>query len=206
MAVEVASVYDFRGPVIKVGKYSKNLKSQKLEVILRTASQMEQDLNTLTPAQMFVLAIRLYDLGIRDGAVIWYYRARYRSRLFFKTLQNPGEMYGPGKPTAAAKLWASYTSFSKQVGLHITGYAGCNIDNWVMTIRKVEQTSRRVPDLPTLFSNVEFKAKKDWINANIEVSAEMQRLWQSIASRREKIKRKRATRNMDARYCNQNAS
>lgn len=205
MAVKVAPVYDFQGLKINVGKYSKSLRNKKLQVILEVARAMEQEINTLSPSEMYVLSIRLYDLGAKDDAVLWYYRAQYRSKLFFKTLLYPGQMYGAEK-NAAGKLWSSYTSFTKQVGTHITGYAGCNIENWISVIRQVEQNSRTIPDMKAIFKNVEFKEKDEWINANIEVSAEMQKLWQAISSRKNKLKQMRNDRDMDAKYCNQSAS
>ncbi len=205
MAIKVIPLYDSKGPKVNVGKYSRSLKSKNLKAVLKTARLMEQEIDKLTPAEMYVLSIRLFDLGAKDDAVIWFYRAHYRSQLFFKTLLYPGQMYGT-EPNAAGKLWASYISFKKQLSTHITGYAGCNIENWVAIIRKVEQSSRNIPDLPAIFKNVEFIDKSEWINANIEVSAEMQRLWQVISSRKNKLKQMRTDKNMDTKYCNSNAS
>ena len=81
--IYITLYYDCNGPIINVGKYSKNILNfnknnykKELEVIIN-------DWDNLPVEAMYVISIRLYDLGLKDDSVYWFYSAQFRHRLFF---------------------------------------------------------------------------------------------------------------------------
>ena len=59
---------------------------------------MKQDWDRLTFPELYVAAIRLYDLGYRKEAVYWFYSAQYRGRQFGVLLDQTkmGSIGSPG--------------------------------------------------------------------------------------------------------------
>src|SRR6476659_10375509 len=66
-------------PRVAVGKqYNDLLASSRREDILAARDLIVAKPGLVTPMTMMVLAIRLYDVGLRDDAVFWFYVARAR--------------------------------------------------------------------------------------------------------------------------------
>ena len=63
-------------PTVAIGKtFDELLSSTKREDIVAARDKIASDPKVITPMTMMVLAIRLYDLGLRDDSVFWFYAA-----------------------------------------------------------------------------------------------------------------------------------
>jgi hypothetical protein len=80
--VHVTPYYDSKGPAVSVGRFSSGLASTKENDFLATIAEMKKNWDRLTFPELYVGAIRLYDLGYRKEAVYWFYSAQYRGRQF----------------------------------------------------------------------------------------------------------------------------
>src|SRR5436305_13403091 len=78
----VTPYYDSKGPEVKVGRFSSGLASAKEDDFLSTIAQMTKDGDGLTFPELYVAAMRLYDLGYRKESAYWIYAPRYRCRQF----------------------------------------------------------------------------------------------------------------------------
>ncbi|PYL32735.1 MAG: hypothetical protein DMF38_14075 [Verrucomicrobia bacterium] len=67
--VYVTPYYNSKGPEVKVGRFSSGLASAKEDEFLATIAEMRKDWDRLTFPELYVAAIRLYDLGYRKEAV-----------------------------------------------------------------------------------------------------------------------------------------
>src|SRR4051812_25091627 len=66
-------------PMVAIGKiFDELLTSTKREDIVAARDKIASDPKVITPMTMMVLAIRLYDLGLRDDSVFWFYAAKDR--------------------------------------------------------------------------------------------------------------------------------
>src|SRR5215467_10625536 len=66
-------------PRVSVGQqYNERLSSNRREDILAVRDMIVDKPGVVTPMVMMVLAIRLYDVGLRDDAVFWFYVAKER--------------------------------------------------------------------------------------------------------------------------------
>jgi hypothetical protein len=75
----------------------------------------------LTPMTLMVLAIRLYDVGLRDDAVFWFYAAKNR----YFTLEAVADVRTP----QLAQVEDAVRSFAALAGPIINGYAFCDVAN-----------------------------------------------------------------------------
>lgn len=196
-SIAVTPFYDSNGPEIHVGEYSERLGITDLESMSTLAQEMADQKQTLTPQQMYVLAIRLYDLGDKDAAVYWFYEAQFRAKLFRLAI-DPAQMVRVGEPTF--ELTAAYDSFQTLAGDFINGYAGCDMDNWIRITTQVMNDNPNPPELDQMFPEVTFVEREQWQEINNNVATGLAVLINYIAENGELIQRQRAQQNLD-QYC-----
>jgi hypothetical protein len=194
----VPRFYDSVGLQIRVGNYSQQLATRDMQELTALAQQMAQQRDDLTPEQMFVLAIRLYDLGEKDHSVYWFYEAQFRAKLFLKALDTV--QIGTVSEVSSGLL-GSYDAFTKLAGEYINGYAGCDVDNWVEIAKIVKDDNPTPPELDKLFPDAVFVERSQWQGINDDVAAGLGVLINQLSDTREAIRQQRAANNLDARYC-----
>ena len=107
-------------PVVGVGKQFNDLfASSKREDILAARDLIVARPATVTPMAMMVLAIRLYDVGLRDDAVFWFYAAKDRYIVMSEVLDT--------KTQLLAQADDAMKSFATLAGPVINGYAFCDL-------------------------------------------------------------------------------
>ena len=144
----VTPYYDSKGPEVNVGRFSSGLASPKLDDFLTTIGEMKKDWDQLTFQELYVAAIRLYDLGYRKEAVYWFYSAQYRGRQF-GVLLDQAKMGSIGSP--GFELLHAQNAFYQLVGTYINGYAFGDIDGLVKIVERVQKEGRRIPDLEAAY-------------------------------------------------------
>lgn len=199
MSVSVLPFYDSQEILINVGDFSERLRAGDLQTLTVIAQEMTLQKEVLTPELMYVLAIRLYDLGDKDNSIYWYYEAQFRARLFQQAIE-PAQYVSIQDQTF--KLTTAYDSFQHLAGEYINGYAGCDLDNWVKFTKMVMDDNQVPPELDQMFPDVLFVDREKWQGINNEVAAGLGKLIDYISKNGDSIKQQRAQQNMDARYCN----
>jgi hypothetical protein len=107
-------------PLVAVGKqYNDLLASNKREDILAARDLIVASPKVVTPMAMMVLAIRLYDVGLRDEAVFWFYAAKERYIVMSDVLDV--------KTQLLAQADEAVHNFSTLAGPVINGYAFCDL-------------------------------------------------------------------------------
>lgn len=108
-------------PTVGTGKpYADLLASTKAADIAAARDMILAKPQLVTPMTMMVLAIRFYDVGMRDDAVFWFYAAKDR----FIALVEVAE---PNTPVLAQSNEAMH-AFATLAGPIINGYAFCSIE------------------------------------------------------------------------------
>lgn len=186
------------GTQIYVGDYSQQLATDNLQQLTALAADMAKQKDRLTPQQMFVLAIRFYDLGGKDNSVYWFYEAQFRAKLFLKTLDG-AHIGTKGDPTY--ELLNDYITFTKSAGEYINGYAGCDVDNWVKIARVVQGDNPNPPELDKIFPDAVFVERSQWQSINNDVAAGLGVLIDQLSQQKKAIQQQRAEKNLDQRYC-----
>jgi len=108
-------------PRVAVGRSFDGLASNRREDILAIRDRIVAEPKLVTPMTLMVLAIRFYDVGLRDDAVFWFYAAKDR----FLTLDGVVDVGAGG----LAQVEDAIRSFSTLAGPIINGYAFCDIAN-----------------------------------------------------------------------------
>ena len=106
-------------PRVSVGRsFDGMLSSLKREDIVAARDAVEADPQNVTPMTLMVLAIRLYDMGLRDDAVFWFYVAKARQA----TLEDVVDV----KTAGLSDIGGTVKNFAVLAGPFINGYAFCD--------------------------------------------------------------------------------
>ena len=106
------------------------LSSTDAAVIRKTRDAIAAHPELVKPETMMVLAIRLYDVGLRDDAVFWFYAGRDR----FLTMEAVLDM----RSIRLARQAEAVDSFVSTLAEPLDGYALCDLD------RHQEQEDRAI--------------------------------------------------------------
>src|SRR5881409_3926823 len=149
--VYVTPYYNSKGPSVSVGRFSSGLASAKEDEFLTTIARMKKDWDQLTFPELYVAAIRLYDLGYRKEAVYWFYSAQYRGRQF-GVLLDQTKMGCIGD--TGFELLHAQNAFYQLVGTYINGYAFGDMDGLAKIVERVQKEGRQIPDLQAAYPGV----------------------------------------------------
>src|SRR6266513_702373 len=195
--VYVTPYYNSKGPEISVGRFSSGLASKKEADFLATIAEMKKDWDRLTFPEVYVGAIRLYDLSYRKEAVYWFYSAQYRGRQF-GVLLDQTKMGSIGSP--GFELLHAQNAFYQLVGTYINGYAFGDMDGLVKIVERVQKEGRRLPDLEAAYPGVTFRNKSEWPSANADLADRMNQLISMLKEKKDDIKRQRIDRGVEEKF------
>lgn len=159
----VTPYYNSSGPVVTIGKFSTGLASKNAAAFVATIRRMKQEWNALSFVELYVGAIRLYDLGYRNEATYWFYTAQYKGRQFGLMLDQK-KIGGIGSP--AFELYHAQDAFFELAGPKINGFAFGNVDGVVAILHRVQSENREVGNLRGAYPGVTFVALSKWAGIN----------------------------------------
>lgn len=195
--VYVTPYYNSKRPEVSVGRFSAGLRSAQEDEFVATIAEMKKDWDRLTFLELYVGAIRLYDLGYRKEAVYWFYSAQYRGRQF-GLLLDQSKMGSIGSP--GFELLHAQNAFYQLVGPYINGYAFEDIDGLVKIVERVQKENRHIPDLKAAYPGVTFKNKDEWDSANNNLADGMNQLMSMLKEKKDEIKQQRIERGMEEKF------
>src|ERR1041385_4909913 len=106
-------------PRVAVGKQYDHLASTRREDIIAVRDKIQASPKLVTPMTLMVLAVRLYDVGLRDDAVFWFYAAKDRYIVMSEVL----DVRHPG----LVQVDDAIKNFATLAGPIINGYAFCDL-------------------------------------------------------------------------------
>lgn len=193
----VSPYYNSRGPVVHVAPYSLGLASSNQQQFVATIARMQKNWRSLNFVELYVAAIRLYDLGYRNDATYWFYTAQYAGRLFALTA-DPKKLGGMGSP--GFELIQAQNAFFQLAGPDINGWAFGNVDGVIAVIRRVQKENQRVPNLHAIYPGVAFIEAKEWKTKNYGLNAGLGQLAEQLKSQKNAIAQQRAQNGAASRF------
>ena len=195
--VYITPYYNSEGPVIEVGQFSKGLAASSEPELVETILKMKQSWNGLRFPEMYVAAIRLYDLGFRNESIYWFYSAQYRGRLF-ASLVDQERMGSMGAP--AFELVHAANAFQQLVGPYLNGYAFGDIDRLIQIVERVQKENKTVPDLERLYPGVTFKRRSDWNVGNESLNEGLTKFLRMLKDQKTTLKKTRIENGTEAKF------
>ena len=186
-------------PKIAVAKqYDVLLASSRREDVAKARDEIARDNALLTPMTLMVLAIRLYDVGLRDDSVFWFYAAKDR----YATLAVVADMKAP----QLAQVEDATRNFAILAGPTINGYAFCDIARQQEIRAKAMQwvidnpyKALFLPQVPARPGDREANLKKGVVE--ITAAATKEREYLAKPANVADLKAKRKENDADRKYC-----
>ena|ERR1700677_1943719 len=180
--VQLVPYYDFQGQVVKLPHYSEGLASSDEKVVLATIAEMRKQWQSLTVTEMYVAAIRLYDLGYRKEGVYWFFSAEFRGRLFAGLIDQDkiGDMGDPG-----FEEYHAIDAFYELTSPYFDGYAFGD-SKWATEIlQKVQKEVLTIPDFKAAYPGVAFKDVSQWKDLDLQLHDAMNKLLDYVNDKQE---------------------
>lgn len=191
MPIYVEPFYNSSPFKINVGEYSERLMSDNKSAMLALSKELKQKKDETSALVMYVLAVRLYDLGAKDEAVYWFYTAQIRKNIF---LGMAGRNYDLDK---------TLNAFHSLAGQWINGYAAGVIDNTVATLDLIAEESKDMGYIAEAYrgkSDFMFKGEEkqaEFLKEQLE-QCKTYRDW--LDENREDIARQRKENGIEGKY------
>ncbi len=150
--VELLPYYCPTGPVVNVGTFSGRLAKATEKTIREVAAQMQKELKTLPVEAMFVLAVRLYDLGYKEEAVYWFLAAKYRMRLFREALAPHSTELGSAPFESQQAQYTLYVLISETINPILIDEPAI----WIAAAERVCAASGNVPAFRDTYKGIQF--------------------------------------------------
>jgi hypothetical protein len=186
-------------PKVKVSpEHDALLASVKAADVVKARDQISASPDLVSPLTMMVLAIRLYDMGLRDDAVFWFYAARGRYSVLEKVLDTSS--------LTLAGLANGMQDLNESAGPTLYGYAFCDLAREQATEDKALQWTIAHPYRQLL--SPQLPALDD--DRNKAIAAAVEALRQQVAgghaaiadpARRAQLQDARKRDQADAKYC-----
>lgn len=195
--VYITPFYNSKGPTIEAGPFSKGLAASSESEFVTTINKMKQSWNQLRFPEVYVAAIRLYDLGFRNESTYWFYSAQYRGRLF-ASLVDREKMGSIGAP--AFELVQAANAFQQLVGPYVNGYAFGDVDKLTQIVAKVQKENKIVPDFEKLYPGVTFKPRPEWDAANGNLNGGLTKFLETVRDQKASLKKTRTENGTEAKF------
>lgn len=186
-------------PKVTVAKaFDALLASNRREDVARARDGIAKDNALLTPMTLMVLAIRLYDVGLRDDAVFWFYAAKNR----YFTLEGVADVRSP----QLTQVEDAVRSFATLAGPAINGYAFCDVANQQRIAARALQWTIDNPYkalfLPQVPPRPGDRAQNlDKAIAAMRANVAKERDWLAKPENVAQLKQQRKDNGADRRYC-----
>jgi len=195
--VYITPYYNSEGPVIEVGGFSKGLAAKNKSEFVETILKMKQSWSVLRFPEMYVAAIRLYDLGFRNESTYWFYSAQYRGRLL-ASLVDQEKMGSIG--ARAFELVQAANAFQQLVGPYINGYAFGDIDRLVQIVERVQKENKTVPELDKVYPGVTFKRQSEWNAGNESLNQGLTKFLSMLKDQKTTLKKTRIENGTEVKF------
>jgi len=195
--LSVKPYYDSEGIKIEVGRYSNDFALSDEKQFVNAIFKIKENWETLTAEELFVGAIRLYDLEYRDEAVYWFYTAQFRAKIYQGSLAQP-KTERMGDPIF--DLQKIQSEFFKGSGQYINGYAFRSLEKLGKVMERVIKDSEKLPDMAKIYPKVTFVSvdkQKEVIQATID---DLVKVSGMLVEKKDEIKKMRVDSGLDMKF------
>ena len=199
----VTPYYNSEGPEINVGPLSEAL-AQATPVTIGIMAEAWRPALAFQPATtLFVLAVRLFDLGQYDEGLYWFCQAQYRARLLHRLLDptQVGEMFDP-----AFELESAHGAFMELAGPYFNGYAGCSQARWLGTIERVRADNQALPNFALIYPGLALLPAEEWPAGQEEINAGLDGLTAALREGWDEMQTQRRANGTHAQFCGPEAA
>jgi hypothetical protein len=189
--------YNYDPLTITIGKYKKELLTKDTIEIINLAKKIKADINNTDVESIYILSIRLYDLGKKDDAVYWFYTAQSRARIFINML-DAEKMGGMG--SEAFELKQLFIAFNQLAGEYINGYALNDFDKGIAVFEKVKGEVKDIKSFKGIYKNISFLDDSHLETEIAHKEEDLGKLIDYVKTNREELRKQRIQNGTQNKY------
>ena len=137
MPISVMPYYNSDPLTINVGKLSKPLMSDNPNDILEISDKAKSQMENIPLEALYVMAIRLFDLGEKADGAYWYYNAQFRTRVLNALLQNDPDIINNNIGSDTFEKLSAYNAFTELAGQYINPALAQDPEGWTKILGDV---------------------------------------------------------------------
>lgn len=189
--------YNYEPLTITIGKYKNELLTNDVNQLKKIEAIIKADINNTDIESLYILSIRLYDLGKKDDAFYWFQTAKTRARIFINMLDR--EKIG-SIGSLAFETKQFFVSCNQSVGEYLNGYGFNDIDKGIAVFERVRDEVKSIKSYKYVYQNISFI---DDSNIELEKSKKETELNEGIdyfTKNKDEIKKKRIESGIQDKY------
>ena len=189
--------YNYDPLTITIGKYKKELLTNDTTELIALGNKIKSDINHTDIESLYILSIRLYDLGKKDDALYWFHTAKSRARIFINML-DPKKIGGIGDE--AFELEHLFIAFNQLAGEYINGYGLNDFDKGIAVFEKVRSEVKNIQSYKDVYKNIRF-LNDDHLEAEKTGKEEdLTKLIDYLTTHKEEVKKQRIENGTQDKY------
>ena len=189
--------YNYKPLKIDIGEYSDKLMTNDTTQLLDLSRQIKSDINNITIETLYILSIRLYDLGKKDESFYWFQTAKTRARIFIEML-NPKKIGGIG--SEAFELKQLFVSINNNVGVYINGYGFNDVEKGLSTYETVKNEVNAIQSYKDVYKKIKFLPDTELVNIKAEKEKELEGGLTYLKANKEAIVKQRIEAGIQDKY------
>ena len=137
MPISILPYYNSDPLTINVGELSKPLMSDNPNDILKIAEVAKKQTENIPLEALYVMAIRLFDLGEKTEGAYWFYNAQFRTRVLNALLKNDPDVINKNIDSDTFNKLSAYNAFIETAGQYINPELAQDPDGWMKILGDV---------------------------------------------------------------------
>jgi hypothetical protein len=189
--------YNYKPLKINIGSYSDSLKVNDAVKLVELSNNIRASIDNVPVEVLYILAVRLYDLGKKDESFYWFQTAKTRARIVIEML-DPKKIGSIG--SQPFELKQLFLSFNQIVGIYINGYGFNDVDEGIATMEKVRNEVDDIKPYNSVYKNISFLSETVIEGIKADKKKELDEGLAYFKTNKEEIKKKRIEAGIQDKY------
>ncbi|MES2558242.1 MAG: hypothetical protein V4590_00770 [Bacteroidota bacterium] len=189
--------YRYKPLKVNIGKYSDELRTTDTTALLALADSIRSHIDSVTIETLYILSVRLFDLGKKDESFYWFHTAKTRARIFSELL-DPKWIGAMG--SVAFERKQLFVSFNQIVGVYINGYGFNDVEKGASIMEKVKEEVKSIQPYKDVYNTMLFLPDSSIIPLKVKKEKELEDAVVYYRTHKEEIKKKRIEAGIQDKY------
>lgn len=189
--------YRYKPLKVNIGKYSDELRTSDTTELLALMNTIQTNIDSVSIEALYILSVRLYDLGKKDESFYWFHTAKTRAKIFTEML-DPKWIGTIG--SVAFERKQLFVSFNQTVGIYINGYGFNDVEKGAAVIEKIKSEVKLINTYKDVYKTMLFLPDTSLIAIKEKKEKELEESVIYYRTHKEELKKKRIEAGIQDKY------
>lgn len=189
--------YRYKPLKVNIGKYSDELRTSDTAELMALVNTIQNNIDSVSIEALYILSLRLYDLGKKDESFYWFHTAKTRAKIFSDML-DPKWIGTIG--SVAFERKQLFISFNQTVGIYINGYGFNDVEKGAATIEKIKNEVKLINSYKDVYKTMLFLPDTSIIAIKEKKEKELEESVVYYRAHKDELKKKRIEAGIQDKY------